>query len=82
MPGFHEIFVRKDCSISQFTIEFVTNGKTSMFLFFYEILSGLLSASKMTKVDTDTWQIGFIGLTLFTMVIINVMVAIFLTFPT
>ena len=31
----------------------------------------------MTKVDTDTWQIGFMGVTLFTVVIINIMVAIF-----
>ena len=31
----------------------------------------------MTKVDTDTWQIGFMGVTLFTVVIINIAVAIF-----
>ena len=31
----------------------------------------------MTKVDTDDWQTEFMGLTLFTVVINNVMVAIF-----
>ena len=31
----------------------------------------------MTKVDTDTWQIWFMGVTLFTVVIINIAVAIF-----
>jgi len=31
----------------------------------------------MTKVNTDTWQYEFLGVTLFTVVIINIMVAIF-----
>ena len=31
----------------------------------------------MTKVNTDTWQYPFLGVTLFTVVIINIMVAIF-----
>lgn len=31
----------------------------------------------MTKVDTDSWQYEFLGVTLFSVVIINVMVAIF-----
>jgi hypothetical protein len=31
----------------------------------------------MTKVDTDSWQLEFLGVTLFSVVIINVMVAIF-----
>ena len=31
----------------------------------------------MTKVNTDNWQYQFMGLTLFTVVLINIMVAIF-----
>ena len=31
----------------------------------------------MTKIDTDAWQYAFLGVTLFTVVIINIMVAIF-----
>ena len=31
----------------------------------------------MTRISTDEWQYGFLGLTLFSVVIINIMVAIF-----
>ena len=41
------------------------------------VLVVLIFTDVMTKVSTDDWQYPFLGVTLFTVVIINIMVAIF-----